>query len=400
MNLTVNPDQQGPASAEQLEGQAMAMFKEGGAMAARPTTQAAPVKVQLGTSFHRISLDRSRITIVTPSGEQVAPQNGALYGVLVAASPIPARTMFRPGQFDSDNPTAPICVSADGNVPHPNSPQPQAQNCRDCPNNQKGSGGLEGTKACKTIHPMVFAAAQPKQEGGWQLTPTPILLRTNASSIFGQSSRYGMPLKQYNSLLEQNGVLLSEVITRLQIDVDAKYPSTLAFFNQDWADDSVQAQIAGMLEQHQGVIDQMLDVTTSLSDGGDVVGQEPAAQSAASPAAAPAQAAQPAAAPEPAQAPAPAAVATQPAVASAPEPAPAPQPAPAAAPAPAQAAPAQADIPVAQAEAPPMTAADMSAPAATAALAPAAPQVPTDGVAPAPTPAESVGGASASDFNL
>jgi len=71
---------------------------------------------------------------------------------------------FYPGRFDPDSPTAPVCYAfanedADDPeatlAPHPESEDPQASSCADCPNNAMGSADTGRGKACKNIRRLV-----------------------------------------------------------------------------------------------------------------------------------------------------------------------------------------------------------------------------------------------------
>jgi len=75
-----------------------------------------------------------------------------------------SKNAFYDGQYDPRNPRPPICFAI-GTVladmaPSPNSPEPQAEQCSTCPNNQFGSAG-DG-KACKNSR--VLAVLPPEAD--------------------------------------------------------------------------------------------------------------------------------------------------------------------------------------------------------------------------------------------
>ena len=62
-----------------------------------------------------------------------------------------SRNHYYVGKYDPKSPALPVCFAVGKNLkdmkPSPNSPEPQASSCADCPNNQFGSDGRG--KACK-----------------------------------------------------------------------------------------------------------------------------------------------------------------------------------------------------------------------------------------------------------
>jgi hypothetical protein len=63
------------------------------------------------------------------------------------------------GDYDPDVKSTPICyafgVSSDDMVPHESAPEPQHQNCEECPHNQWGSAEKGKGKACKNVRRLI-----------------------------------------------------------------------------------------------------------------------------------------------------------------------------------------------------------------------------------------------------
>lgn len=62
---------------------------------------------------------------------------------------------FYVDRYDPDHPSSPVCYAFGRNekdmAPHPEAPEPQAENCATCPMNQWGSADTGKGKACKNV---------------------------------------------------------------------------------------------------------------------------------------------------------------------------------------------------------------------------------------------------------
>ena len=77
---------------------------------------------------------------------------------------------FYDGAYDPNNPNAPICYAfgrdEDEMVPHEKSPQPQADSCASCPQNEWGSDPQGGRgKACKNVRRLAVIPANAVEDG-------------------------------------------------------------------------------------------------------------------------------------------------------------------------------------------------------------------------------------------
>ena len=225
------------------------------------------------------------------------------------------RTYYE-GAYDPNKPGVPLCWSVDGDKPDANVPNPQHNDCKNCPQAAKGSKVTEQGKAIAACsqHRMlaVVPAAQP--------TSTPLRLKLAITSLYDKQSpdleaSGWYAFEQYVDMLRSRGVNhTASVVTKLKFDSNTAYPKVI-FSPDRWLDQNELAVVAPITKTDD--VKQLLDGTFSLNVG-DGTKVEPFEQGDP-PQAAEAAAPKPAAAAKPAPAPKPAAAA---------KPAPAPKPAP------------------------------------------------------------------------
>ena len=100
--------------------------------------------------------------IATPSGDRIrfnsnrsliTPDGGEGEELEVVVVDFVSSNLFYDGPFDRDNPLPPVCFAIGEDpktlVPSPNSPEPQASSCAECPMNAFGSAPNGKGKACK-----------------------------------------------------------------------------------------------------------------------------------------------------------------------------------------------------------------------------------------------------------
>jgi len=92
--------------------------------------QAAAAK-SMRTTGSYISFKNAQLKV---DGQSV-PNNTADVRVLAAVG----ERAWYDGPFDSDSPQVPACYALDSNEPHPESPDPQSDDCASCPKNKWGS---------------------------------------------------------------------------------------------------------------------------------------------------------------------------------------------------------------------------------------------------------------------
>lgn len=251
------------------------------ARSARPTAPAVHVKVEIGVPYHRFSFDKNQITIIKPNGEKVRATTGEVNCVIIGSAIRPGRVYFR-GTYGDGQSGQPECLSRDGRVPV-DLPGKQADLCANCPQNVPGSGSADGSgdyKACSMTLPIVVVpVVWSNQEARWLVQPVPVLLRVSASAFMDDVTQFGMGYKAYNALLEGASVNLSEVVTRIMVNHDNDVSCVPNFLNVDYADDSVQNELLGVLDKHRELIEMMTDVagfSAAAPEGSTSVAPAPA----------------------------------------------------------------------------------------------------------------------------
>ena len=105
-------------------------------------------KALMGNSAKRISIEGGVFRMIV-GGEEVAKnEDRAMDIVVVRAADKNSRTYYA-GTYVKGAKAKPVCWSNDAEVPHPDVKQPQSAKCATCPQNIKGSGQGENTRACR-----------------------------------------------------------------------------------------------------------------------------------------------------------------------------------------------------------------------------------------------------------
>lgn len=168
-----------------------------------------------GASGRRISIRGSRFRMMV-DGEQVSvSKNSTLNMVIVDAAAI-GRTYYE-GAFDAENPSAPVCWSADTRKPSDDVPEDQrkASTCVDCPMNVKGSGQGE-SRACR-FSQRLAVMLEGENDQVYQL-------QLPATSIFGSAEGADMGLQAYIKYLSAHNTPAIAVMTEMRFDDDATAP--------------------------------------------------------------------------------------------------------------------------------------------------------------------------------
>lgn len=158
------------------------------------------IKAQLAAQAAAMS-DR----ITPPSGNKIklAPNAMTLPDGTKTPGPIEvvivdfiARNMFYEGDFDANNIQPPICFAIGANpktmAPSPNSPQPQAKTCAECPMNAFGSKG--NGKACKNER--MLAVLPPDADADtpmWTASVSPTGIKGFDGYVGGVVRTFGTP---------------------------------------------------------------------------------------------------------------------------------------------------------------------------------------------------------------
>lgn len=148
------------------------------------------------------------------NGEQIGDAvRGEINVIIVDALPKVSR-VFYAGKYDPNaKPTLPDCWSNLGDKPEAGSPNPQANNCTECPQNIKGSGE-NGGRSCRFQRRIAVLV-----EGD----PTGEVYQFNvpAKSLFGKGSGNVHPFESYVKYLLANGESPDTVVTNISYDLNA-----------------------------------------------------------------------------------------------------------------------------------------------------------------------------------
>ena len=155
--------------------------------------------------------------------------------------------------YDEDSPTAPACWSADGVKPDAKIATPQSATCAACPQNIKGSGTLEDTRACRFSQRVAVVLAN-------NIEGDVLALTVPAKSLFGKPDGANLPMQAYGQWhVNVNKSKIEDVVTRLKFDLKAESPK-LFFKPMRWLEAEEKEVIA---KQAQGE-DALKAVTTSF----------------------------------------------------------------------------------------------------------------------------------------
>jgi hypothetical protein len=198
----------------------------GPAAVSDPTSLSAAVMAGVGgESTSRISLKGARFRIIE-HGEEILVPTLHLDVVVVGANPAISKTWYAQGWSPDQEAAAPDCSSDNGIVPNPDSPMKQAASCAGCPQNVWGSKQTDTgqqLKACSDHKRLAVVGPEDPSAGIYLLNVTPAALKG---------------LGQYIRQLNQHGIPVQCVITRMTFDPSASFPK-------------LQFQIGGYLSAEQ-----------------------------------------------------------------------------------------------------------------------------------------------------
>lgn len=252
-----NPKANVPAFAKKAELSAMAKALAGG-----------------GGQGKRLSVRGGVFRLVNEGKEVAAIEDRYLDVVLVNAAPKITRTYYE-GTYDAENPTAPLCWSADGDRPDASVKDPQSDRCATCPQNIKGSGQGD-SRACRFSQRLAIVLANDMEGDVLQLSCA-------ATSIFGKGNGENRPLQEYARWLTAQGHDPGMFVTRLKFDTDSATPK-LFFKPMRWLTDE-EFEICSRQGQSEDAI-KAITMTVAAVDGVkeapvQVVGKPPAKAKAA-----------------------------------------------------------------------------------------------------------------------
>lgn len=169
-----------------------------------------------GRMTKRISIRGSVWRMMVNGKEVVKNEDRALNVVVVAGAPKKSRSYYEKKWEEGDDPTAPTCWSADGEVPDERVPTPQAKRCMDCPMNVKGSGDGD-SRACRYFQRLALVLANDISGDVFQIT-------LPGASVFGEGSPGKWPLQTYSKMIGSKGIPITAVVTEMRFDTDSSTP--------------------------------------------------------------------------------------------------------------------------------------------------------------------------------
>lgn len=168
-----------------------------------------------GAAGKRISIRGGKFRMIV-DGEQVSVSKSDTMNMVILDAADISRTYYE-GAFDSENPSAPSCWSADTRTPSADVPAEnrKAARCADCPMNVKGSGQGE-SRACRFSQRLAVALENELD--------TVYQLQLPATSIFGEAKGTNMGLQAYIKYLSVHKTPAIAVMTELRFDDESATP--------------------------------------------------------------------------------------------------------------------------------------------------------------------------------
>jgi len=180
-----------------------------------------------GSGGKRISIKGGVFRLLV-DGEEIAQIDERYLDVVVVNAAPKVGRMYYEGKYKDDTATAPVCWSANGDVPDPTCPEKQAKTCATCPQNIKGSGDND-TRACRFSQRLAVVLANDIGGNVMQLS-------VPAKSLFGKEEGSNRPLQAYAKFLATQHISPEMVVTRMKFDTKAESPK-LYFKPMRWLDE-------------------------------------------------------------------------------------------------------------------------------------------------------------------
>lgn len=170
-----------------------------------------------GGTGKRISIRGGRFREVINGEEIRVSKEDELDVVIVAAAPM-ARHYYADAYVEGQT-VAPTCWSRDTQVPADDVPedQRQASKCMDCPQNVKGSGQRDDSRACRFSQRVAVVLDGAIEEGPVYQMQLP------ATSLFGDD-KDKLGLQAYAKLLRAHKAKIMGLVTRLTMDTASTTP--------------------------------------------------------------------------------------------------------------------------------------------------------------------------------
>lgn len=167
-----------------------------------------------GGSFKRISIEGGVYRMIVGGQEVAVNEDRAMNIIILRAADHNSRTYYE-GVYTKGVKSKPACYSDDSKVPHPSITNPQNRTCAGCPQDVKGSGVRDNTRACRYQRRLAVLLENDTQGDIYAMS-------IPAASLFAQGEGTKMGLQQYARFLGGHGIDVNAVVTELRFDTQAE----------------------------------------------------------------------------------------------------------------------------------------------------------------------------------
>lgn len=172
----------------------------------------------------RILISGEETILTNADGDAVATAEV----VMLKGNPNRSKAYYADKKYVEGEDAAPVCASRDGIAPDDGVEQPQCTTCAACPNNVWGSRISEAGKKVKACSDSKRIAIVPAGDLGF----TPLKLNVPATSLTDKDNKENeakgwYALSEYAKMLEQRGVPVEAVVTKIGFDSRTSYPKLL-----------------------------------------------------------------------------------------------------------------------------------------------------------------------------
>jgi len=244
-----------------------------------------------GSGSDRISIKGGVFRLVVGGKEIAQVEERYLDVVIVKAAPKVNRVWYAK-KYDGDTVSAPDCWSADGDTPHTDAANPQADRCADCAQNIAGSG--EGnSRACRYQQRIAVLLANGKvaadEDGNATLNHGDhgaLQLTVPAASLFGKAEGEQRPLQEYARYLVAQKIDPSMLVTRIKFDTNAESPK-LWFRPMRWLTDDEFSTVEDVVASPEAAlaVEVSFGKPEAAAPAPDMAGERPKAKAKPAPAA-------------------------------------------------------------------------------------------------------------------
>jgi hypothetical protein len=196
----------------------MTLFQSGAQLPAhlKQTTLSDLTRSLMGNDNKRISIEGGTFRMIVGGQEVAAREERWMNVVIVRAAEHNTRSYYA-GAYKRGEKTKPTCWSDDSVKPNEDVKDKQHNNCQQCPQNIKGSGQLENSRACR--YQRRLAVVMDNDMGGGIFA-----MSIPAASLFGNGEGRKMGLQQYARFIGGHGIDVNAIVTEMRFDTDSSSP--------------------------------------------------------------------------------------------------------------------------------------------------------------------------------